>query len=57
MRNPNASIEGIANGLNLPLDKIVKLSPKKIEELVDLFFAKEKAETKYEAFLILNKLN
>ena len=52
----NASIEDIAQTLNIALDKLVKLPTKKIDELVDLYFTAEKAKAKYEAFLILNHL-
>jgi hypothetical protein len=55
-KNANMTIEDIARTLNIALDKLVKLSTKKIDELVDLYFTAEKAKAKYESFLILNNL-
>jgi hypothetical protein len=55
-KNTNATIEDIARALNISLDKLVKLPTKKIDELVDLYLAAEKARAKYDAFVIINKL-
>jgi hypothetical protein len=55
-KNTNATIEDIARILNISLDKLVKLPTKKIDELVDLYLAAEKARAKYDAFMIINQL-
>jgi hypothetical protein len=55
-KNTNATIEDIARALDISLDKLVKLPTKKIDELVDLYLATEKARAKYDAFVIVNKL-
>ena len=55
-KNTNVTIENIARTLNISLDKLVKLSTKEIDELVDLYLAAEKARAKYDAFLIVNHL-
>jgi hypothetical protein len=55
-KNTNATIEDIARALNISLDKLVKLPTKKIDELVDLYLAKERTKAKYDAFLVLNHL-
>ena len=56
MKNPNATIENVAKKIGIPLEKLVKLSTKEIDELVDLFFAKEKAISRYDTFLIMHQL-
>ena len=55
-KNTNATIEGIARALDISLDKLVKLPTKKIDELVDLYLAAEKAKAKYNTFVIVNQL-
>lgn len=53
----NIPIEEIARITKIPLEKLVKLSTKKIEELYESYDAKERAIGSYEAFLIFNGLN
>ena len=53
----NITIEEIAKITKIPLEKLVKLSTKKIEELYESYTAKERAIGSYEAFLILNGFN
>lgn len=53
----NIPIEEIARITKIPLEKLVKLSTKKIEGLYESYDAKERAIGSYEAFLILNGLD
>jgi hypothetical protein len=56
MKKNNITIEEIARITKIPLEKLVKLPTKRVEELYEFYAAKERAIGSYEAFLILNGL-
>jgi hypothetical protein len=57
MKNAGVTIEAISKNTGISIERLKTLTLKELDNLVDLYIAREKAVNAYECFLIIRHWN
>jgi hypothetical protein len=57
MKNAGVTIEAISKNTGISIERLKTLTLKELDNLVDLYIAREKAANAYECFLIIRHWN